>query len=700
MADEPLYWAFISYSHCDRPVAQWLHRSLERYPIPKALVGRDTRGGPAPRRFKPIFRDREELAANSDLSAHINAALDQSAYLIVICSPAAAQSRWVEQEIVRFKAHHDDACVLAIIAAGEPYASQIPGREHEECLPRALRFSLGPDGAAIGQAEPVAADLRSNGDGRRPALLKLLAGMLGVRLDLIAQRDARRRQRLMMAAVGASSAISVALAALSVAAVRASNEAHKQQMQAEGMIEFMIGDLRKRLEPAGRLDVLDAVGARAMSYYAAQPEGGLDVDSLGRRSRVLHMVGDLRETRGDIPGAMAVFQAAASTTKTLLLRTPNDPQRIFDHAQSVYYVGYMALRRGDRAEAHRQFLEYKRLADQLTAIDPHNPDWQAEVGYANTSLGTVMLLEGDAKAARLAFAAATRILRRLADEAPLDVGRQLELGTGYAWLADSEAVLAPDAAMNDRMTERGLYQKLLAKSATNRRAAIRLVVNRGAVAKLHLARGEVAAGREELRRAAAEGEALTASEPNDLKFRAGLATIYNLMARSQLNTGDLDAAAAAGAKARALAEGLVAKDATDSKWQGAQLGEARLLQVEIAAARARTPALRRRALAPVVAEADRLGRLATERPDDAALATLAAEALVLRGDLRTLLDQPELAEADWRHGLDILDLRPASARAAAEDRDAALRSAASQRLARRAEAGANGLTAPFPKLPL
>ena len=103
---------------------------------------------------------------------------------------------------------------------------------------------------------------------------------------------------------------------------------------------------------------------------------------------------------------------------------------------------------------------------------------------------------------------------------------------------------------------------------------------------------------------------------------------------------------------------------------------------------------------PVVAEADRLGRLATAKPDDAALATLAAEALVLRGDLRTLSDQPELAKADWRHGLDILDLRPASAGAAAEDRDAALRSAASQRLARRAEAGANGLTTPFPKLPL
>ena len=31
----------------------------------------------------------------------------------------------------------------------------------------------------------------------------------------------------------------------------------RQRVQAEGLIEFMLGDLRKKLEPVGRLEVLE-----------------------------------------------------------------------------------------------------------------------------------------------------------------------------------------------------------------------------------------------------------------------------------------------------------------------------------------------------------------------------------------------------------------------------------------------------------
>ena len=87
------YWAFISYSHKDTAIADWLHRKLETYRVPKSLVGTPSREGEVPSRIMPIFRDREELPTSSELGDNLQKSLQQSRYLIVICSPDAAQSR-------------------------------------------------------------------------------------------------------------------------------------------------------------------------------------------------------------------------------------------------------------------------------------------------------------------------------------------------------------------------------------------------------------------------------------------------------------------------------------------------------------------------------------------------------------------------------------------------------------------------------
>ena len=92
MDSRPQYRAFISYSHQDRKAAEWVHRAIETYRAPRRLT---TTGGGAPTRsLTPIFRDRDELSASSDLGEVIRGALDRSEALILLCSPASANSRW------------------------------------------------------------------------------------------------------------------------------------------------------------------------------------------------------------------------------------------------------------------------------------------------------------------------------------------------------------------------------------------------------------------------------------------------------------------------------------------------------------------------------------------------------------------------------------------------------------------------------
>ena len=159
------YRAFISYSRHDRRAAQWVHNGIENYRIPKELVGRAARDGPIPKKIYPVFRDRDELACAPDLSASIREALEQSAYLVVLCSRSAAKSRWVNQEITHFKELGRTDRIHALIIDGEPNAESA----HQECYPPALRFRWAPDGELDENqpAEPLAADLRPEGDGKQ-----------------------------------------------------------------------------------------------------------------------------------------------------------------------------------------------------------------------------------------------------------------------------------------------------------------------------------------------------------------------------------------------------------------------------------------------------------------------------------------------------------------------------------------------------
>jgi tetratricopeptide (TPR) repeat protein len=199
------YRAFISYSHRDKAITQWLHHALETYRIPKALIGKETRVGPVPARLTPIFRDRDELPASGDLGRELRAALENSMFLVVICSPASAKSMWVNEEIKSFKKLHGEDRVLALVVGGEPYASN-GANPDQECFPHSLRYTLGPDGEISDiPAEPIAADAREGADGKRLAKLKLVAGLTGARLDELVQRETQRRmRRLAMISTGAT----------------------------------------------------------------------------------------------------------------------------------------------------------------------------------------------------------------------------------------------------------------------------------------------------------------------------------------------------------------------------------------------------------------------------------------------------------------------------------------------------------------
>ncbi|HEY1123809.1 MAG TPA: toll/interleukin-1 receptor domain-containing protein, partial [Haloferula sp.] len=186
--NEIRYRAFLSYATQDTADAVKLHRYLERYILPRELVGRPGRDGPIPRRLFPIFRDREELPLSSDIGRALKEALDASSVLVVLCSRNSAHSLWVNEEIKHFKSLGRSDRIIAVILDGRPNA---PAEDREECLPAELRRAS-PDSLV---AEPLWGNLQAQGAERRAVLLKLVAAIAGVGHDAIARRDQARRRR-------------------------------------------------------------------------------------------------------------------------------------------------------------------------------------------------------------------------------------------------------------------------------------------------------------------------------------------------------------------------------------------------------------------------------------------------------------------------------------------------------------------------
>ena len=112
------YRAFLSYSHADTSTALRVHGCLEDFHIDKELVGRLTPAGPIPKALRPIFRDRNDFDPGFSLGAETAAALDDSAALILLASPHAARSKYVNEEVRLFKSRHPDRPVIPLIIDG------------------------------------------------------------------------------------------------------------------------------------------------------------------------------------------------------------------------------------------------------------------------------------------------------------------------------------------------------------------------------------------------------------------------------------------------------------------------------------------------------------------------------------------------------------------------------------------------------
>lgn len=640
------YSAFISYAHDDERWAKWLQSALERYRVPKRLVGKPTAFGMLSRRLAPVFRDRSDLSAATDLGETITKALKASANLVVICSPAARASRWVNEEIAAFRRFGRGQRIFCVIVAGEPNTAKIAGREAEECFPPALRFP-GGEGTAGLETEPIAADARPGGDGKNNVKLKVLAALLDVGFDVLKQREQRRRIRRLTLVAALSLAMMLITTGLAINAYNARLAAEQRQREAETLVDFMLGDLNDKLRQVQRLDILEAVDNQAMAYFLARPSRELSDSTLALQVKALQKIGNVREDQGKLPAAMDAYRAASTSAAELMRRKPGDADREAAYAETLHHLGNAYWFQGDLNRALECFQQAITLLERAERIRPSDTGL-AVLAYARTNEGRVREARGEFATAKTLYESVLQTFRGLSSKQPGDIRWQSDLADAAESLAKvaKEQGQLSQAAAGYREVAR-IRNQIMARSPSDRDSQENLLITDGALGGTLSLCGDQGAGMQYTQEAVRLARELVSFDATQGDWRLEFAKYSSLSGRIARATGHLDEAAKADREAvQALTE-LVKMDKTNTTWRRelaraqAEWGRLHLATGDVAGAEGLLDA----ALAELESEGSSGNRN---------LQLYKAETLISLGEVAARRDDSAAARTRWQQARDVI----------------------------------------------
>jgi eukaryotic-like serine/threonine-protein kinase len=516
------YQAFLSYSHQDARIAGWLHAALENYRIPKGIVGSENGDRPVPKQLFPIFRDREELPASADLSGAIRTAISQSACLVVVCSPAAAQSRWVNEEILAFKRLRPDR-IFAVIARGEPNAAD----PAEECFPAALRSGIetgseGPDQLP----EPVAADVRPQADERDEAKLKLIAGILGLPLNDLKRREliaARKRARVFQG-------IAAAMVLLTTLAVAGGWIAYKNQKKAErrlsqamtiasGVVDRSVTLSEKYGVPMTAVATLLRWADRSFSDLAREE---LPDELKAQQANVQMLLSDYYAKAKDTETQLLAAQQAYRLLAPLVKRDPRNDHWRQGLAEIYDRLGQADMARGNLADALAAQNEGLAQAERLLAGRPTDLDRLRAVSVSLERIGTVLTLQGKLQEAFRAQERSLSIAERIAASRPLEVEAQRDLAESHEKIGGLLNSLREGDALASHLESLRIRRDLASQHPDDTGLLRELAVSDNTVGQLRLERNELDAALAAHREALALAQRLVDSDPGNAEWRHDL----------------------------------------------------------------------------------------------------------------------------------------------------------------------------------
>ncbi|MDX2177723.1 MAG: protein kinase [Candidatus Sumerlaeia bacterium] len=338
--------------------------------------------------------------------------------------------------------------------------------------------------AALGRGDLVLARVQAEALPEGAARAGLLEAVGAAELAAL-RRERTRRGAL--AAVAALAAVVILgglwyndrLARRAEAEELARREAQAAKSRTDGMVAFMLGDLTERLEPIGRLGIMDSVLATVEGQMPASSEGLATADRAAL-ARLSKSVAEVRLAQGKpdeaevaarralgealAPGVAALERAleaeAHATLGLVLTQLGRHGEALEAHRRALAVreelapaadaplearlaLGAAILAVGKaleaRATTEEALAEYRRahaLHEELARSHAGVPEVEGALGASAAAMGEVLTDQGKLDEARARFAAAREARARALGADPRNARRRLELASAHLRLAE------------------------------------------------------------------------------------------------------------------------------------------------------------------------------------------------------------------------------------------------------------------------
>ncbi|MFG6487093.1 protein kinase [Roseateles sp. BYS78W] len=311
--------------------------------------------------------------------------------------------------------------------------SDVAARQDDEVIARQARQLSGDLDTIVAKAlKKSPAERYANAQALADDLQRWLAHE-----PIRARRDSRlyvlnrfvRRHRLAVAAGSVAVLALVGLTTVSALQARRAEAAEQQAQvrrhQAEDLLSYMLGEFADKLRPIGRLELLDSVGSKSLSFLAEDPQAG-PVERL-QRAKALTVIGEVRVSKRELDSAIEPLKAA----NALLQADPPRPGMLADwrkaQGQAAFWLGHVAYTQRRFDAATEVWGRYREVSEKWLTADPKSLDAQAELAYADNNLGILSLDQGRLADAEERFehsaAEMTRVLLRRPEDADLQSAR-------------------------------------------------------------------------------------------------------------------------------------------------------------------------------------------------------------------------------------------------------------------------------------
>ena len=471
----PLYDAFISYSHVkDKPIATALQSAIQKLGKPWYR-----------RRAVRVFRDYTSLSATPHLWPTIENALGQSRYFLLLASPEAAASKWVNKEVSYWVEHNSIDTLLIGLTDGEIAWDDASGdfvAQGPTPLPPALtkRFP----------SEPKWVDLRAYragsdgavGDAKFTELTADFAAAIRGMLkeDLLSQEV--RQQRTALALAWSASTLLLTLAVVATALFFLAYNAEQKatanfdaaKSGADSLVSSIASELRKQkgittptldkafnsvdrtiggMEQAVKTSELRYLFRKVETVLLGAPADADEMTALrlSRANLLYEFAETYHQSANDIDAArgkaLKSLEIREDIRKQMLRQRVDASDLEAKIAATEELIGDLARKELEQkndaspnyASARKPYEEALGLLEPLVNRFPDRVDFVREYGHILTRLGDLDVKAGDRDSAEQRYAILLNVALEVFRRKPDDVDAMRELGWGFRKLGEFQS---------------------------------------------------------------------------------------------------------------------------------------------------------------------------------------------------------------------------------------------------------------------